>query len=43
MFNSDKYVTKGVSATIPESLQLTLCYIIKTIPIKEKTTYRYSN
>jgi hypothetical protein len=36
MFNGDKYITKGISATIPEFLQLTLWYIVETMAIKEK-------
>jgi len=36
MFNGDKYITKGISATIPEFLQCTLWYSIETMSIKEK-------
>jgi hypothetical protein len=36
MFNGDKYITTGISATIPEFLQLTLWYIIETMTINEK-------
>jgi len=36
MFNGDKYITKGISATIPEFLQCTLRYTLETMTIEEK-------
>jgi hypothetical protein len=36
MFTGDKYITKGISATIPEFLQIILWYTIETMAIKEK-------
>lgn len=36
MFNSNRYVTKGISASIPEFLQIVLWYMIETMDITEK-------
>ena len=36
MFNNNRYVTKGVTSTIPEFLQSILWYAIDTMPITKK-------
>ncbi|MCB2313630.1 DUF960 domain-containing protein [Clostridium tagluense] len=36
MFNGDKYVTSGITTSIPEFLILILWYTIETMSIKEK-------
>ena len=36
MFDNDRYITKGISDTIPEFLQITLWYVLETMTIKEK-------